>query len=218
MRHVDPDQLADPTTAPAAPSVGASGEAMTKIVAMKGMAGVEHVQASGSFVAYLPLEPVPPSIRAGDRLRVRLEVADDTWLYAVSEIGRADYAQLGVWPPGNQATPGFRMLWPGGHVLTADEATMMTLFVIASREELPWARDLTRTDCSILLGKMPPEPPSTACDHLYGLSWKVPRRPRGMIPHKIEFFQDGGIEIPAIVAAHSDAPYTALEWQFLSRE
>jgi hypothetical protein len=109
------------------------------------------------------------------------------------------------------------MLWPGGHAVTAGEATMTTLLVIASSEELPWARDLTRADCASLVNKMPPVPPVTACDHLYGLFWKIPKRPRGLVPPVVDSFQDGGTEVPAIVAAHAGAPYTAIEWQFKPR-
>ena len=191
---------------------------MTKTVATKGMAGVEHVQPDGSFLAYVPKNPVPTPIKEGDRLRVRLEAPDDTWIYAVSALRQANYWKLGVWAPSKPATGGVRMLWPGGHALTADEATMTTLFVIASSEELPWARDLTRADCSALVDKMPPDPPTTACDHLYGLFWKVPKRPRGMVPPKVEVFQDGTTQISAIVAEHSGAPYAALEWQFKPRK
>jgi hypothetical protein len=190
---------------------------MSKTVTMKGMAGVEHLQADGSFLAYQPKNPVPTAIKAGDRLRVRVEVADEAWIYAVSVIRQADYWKLGVWAP-DKASKGVRMLWPGGHALTADEATMTTLLVIGSSEELPWVRDLTRTDCSSLVGKMPPDPPTTACDHLYGLFWKIPKQPRGLVPPVVDSFDDGGAKIPAIVAEHSGAPFTALEWQFKPRK
>ena len=106
-------------------------------VAIKGMAGVEHRQADGSFVAYLPEEPAMP-IRAGDRLRVRLEVADDVWLYAVSARQQAEYWSLGVWAPAHRSSGEVRLLWPGGRELTAEDAAMTTLFVVAAREELPW--------------------------------------------------------------------------------
>jgi hypothetical protein len=191
---------------------------MAETVAMKGMVGVEHAQDDGSFRAYLPEAPVPTPIRAGDRLRVRLEIADDTWIYAVSVIRQADYGKLGAWGPGDHARSGVRLLWPGGHVLTADDATMTTLLVIGSRDELPWARDLIRADCSSLVGKMPADPPTTACDHLHGLFWRVPPQPRGPIPPKVGLFRDVGIQMPAIVAEHRGAPYVALEWQFKPRE
>ena len=191
---------------------------MTKTVAMKGLAGVEHLQPDGSFAAYQPGGPVPTPIKAGDRLRVRLEAPDDAWIYAVAVIRQADYWKLGAWAPGKNASGGVRTLWPGGHALTADDATMTTLLVIASSEELPWARDLTRTSCASLVGKMPPDPPATACDHLYGLFWKIPKRPRGMVPPKVEVFDEGGTRIPAIVAEHSGTPFTVLEWQFKPRK
>jgi hypothetical protein len=201
---------------PAAPA-GSRG-AMSKTVAIKGMAGVEHLQPDDSFVAYLPGTPVPTPIRTGDRLRVHLEVAGDAWIYAMSVIREADYRSLGVWPPDRHASTGTRVLWPGGHALTADEAAMTTLLVIASRDELPWARDLTRADCASLVDKRPPDPPITACDHLYGLFWKIPPRPRGMVPPVVGAFQDGETRMPAIVAEHSGAPYTAIEWQFKPRK
>ncbi|HEX7836053.1 MAG TPA: hypothetical protein VF469_01255 [Kofleriaceae bacterium] len=191
---------------------------MTEAIAIRGMAGVEHAQADGSFTVYQPGEPVPPPIRAGDRLRVRLEVADDAWIYAVSAIRKADHWKLGAWAPGEAARGGIRMLWPGGRVLTADEAAMTTLFVIASGEELPWARDLMRADCSSLVGTMPVDPPVTPCDHLYGLIWKIPKRPRGMVPPVVDAFQDGRIRIPAIVSENRGAPYTAIEWQWKPRK
>ena len=187
---------------------------MTRTIAMKGMVGVEHAQPDGSFVAHLPDKPAPPPLRAGDRLRARLEVADDAWLYAVSVIRQADYWQLGAWGPGERAAGGVRVLWPGGRVLTGDEAAMTTLIVIGSGEELPWARDLTRTSCAHLVGKMPPDPPTTACDHLYGLFWRIPPRVRGLELPEVGVLEDGPARIPAIVAAHSGAPYVALEWQF----
>jgi hypothetical protein len=132
-------------------------------------------------------------------------------------IREADYAKLGAWAPGEHASRGVRVLWPGGRVVTDDEATMTTLVVIASGEELPWLGDLTRTSCSDLVDKMPPDPPITACDHLYGLLWKVPPRPRGIVPVTIEPLEDGATRMPAIVAEHSGAPYTAIEWQFKPR-
>jgi hypothetical protein len=39
-----------------------------------------------------------------------------------------------------------------------------------------------------------------------------------MAPPKVDFFDDGGTRIPAIVAEHSGAPYTVLEWQFKARK
>jgi hypothetical protein len=190
---------------------------MTRTVAMKGMAGVEHLQADHSYLAYAPTSSIPTPIKAGDRLRVRLEVADSAWIYAVSVIREADYGKLGAWAPGEHASLGVRVLWPGGRTVTADEATMTTLVVIASSVELPWLADLTRTSCLDLVDKMPPDPPITACDHLYGLLWKVPPRPRGIVPVTIELLQDGGTRMPAVVAEHSGAPYTAIEWQFKPR-
>lgn len=187
------------------------------MVAIKGMAGVEHLQADGSFSAYLPGKPTPSAIKAGDRLRVRLEVGGGTWIYAVAVKRQAEYRKLGTWAPGESAGHGVRILWPGGHVLTDDDAAMTTLLVVASVEELPWLRDLARADCASLVGKMPAEPPVTACDHLYGLFWKVPKRPRGLVPPEVDVFQEEATRIPAIVAEHSGAPYTAIEWQFKPR-
>jgi hypothetical protein len=187
---------------------------MTATLAIRGMTGVEHAQADGSFAPYLPIDPLPPRIKPGDRIRVRLEVADDTWIYAIAVSG-AEYRAFGGWAPA--ASGGVRMLWPGGRVLGADDALLDTLVVVASREELPWARDLTRMDCSHVVDQMPVEPPNSLCDHLYGLYWKTPRRPRGLVPHRVEFFEEGGARIPAIVAEHRGAPYTALEWQFKPR-
>ncbi len=187
---------------------------MSKTVAIRGLAGVEQLQADGGFIAYLPGAPVPTPIKAGDRLRVGLEIAGDVWIYAVSAIDQADYRKLGEWTPGGLAAGGVQLLWPGGHPLTDDEATMTTLFVIGSREALPWVRDLTHASCASLVGKMPPAEPTSACDHLYGLFWKIPRRPRGMVPPTVDSFQDGGTRVPAIVSEHSGAPYTAIEWQF----
>jgi hypothetical protein len=185
---------------------------MTTSIAIRGLAGVEQRQPDGSFVAYQPDAPAPTPIKPGDRLRVRVEIADDAWLYAVSAVDQTDYRLLGAWAPG--AHGGARMLWPDGHPLTADEATMTTLFVIGSRDELPWARDLGHASCASLVGKLPPAPPATACDHLYGLFWKIPRRPRGLVPPTVDTLRDGSAAVPAIVSEHSGAPYTAIEWQF----
>jgi hypothetical protein len=135
------------------------------------------------------------------------------WLYAVSAIDQAEFRKLGEWAPGEGAG-GVQVLWPDGHPLATDEATMTTLFVIGAREELPWVRDLTHASCASLVGKMPPAQPTSACDHLYGLFWKIPRRPRGLVPPSVAYFQDGGTRVPAIVSEHSGAPYTAIEWQF----
>ena len=96
----------------------------------------DHVVVEGAKVGMAPrrgevLEILPGT--QGDRLRVRLEVPDDTWIYAVSVIRRADYWKLGAWPQAKSGG-GVRVLWPGGHKLTADQATMTTLLVIASSE------------------------------------------------------------------------------------
>jgi hypothetical protein len=185
---------------------------MTRTLAMRGMVSVEHAQPGGGFIAHQPDTPFPPSLRAGDRLRARVEVADDAWLYAISVIGQADYWRLGA--PGEPTAGGVRVPWPGGRVLTADEASMTSLIVIGSIEELPWARDLTRTSCAHLVGKTPPSPPTTACDHLYGLFWRIPRRVRGPELPEVGLLEDGPARLPAIVASHRGSPYVALEWQF----
>lgn len=186
------------------------------MVAVTGLAGVEHHQADGSFAPYQPGRPVPTPIRAGDRLHVRLAAAD-LWLYALAVIRQADYWKLGEWSPEPRAIEP-RLLWPGGRVLTATDAAMTTLLVVASSEPLPWASELTRADCSALVGKMPPRPPVTACAHLYGLFWKVPKRVRGLVAPDVAVLEDGALKLPAIVAAHTGTPYTALEWQFTSRD
>ena len=98
------------------------------------------------------------------------------------------------------------------------EEAKATLFVIASRDELPWASELTRADCSGVLGTVPPRPPVSPCEYLHDLIWKVPPRPRGMIPPVGDAFDDGSVRIPAIVSANAGAPYTAIEWQFKPRK
>lgn len=206
------------TPAPTAPPASGNKGAMSKAVAMKGMSSVEHGEPGGKFTPVMPEGPAPPKVKEGDRLRVRLEVADDTWVYAIAAVRQADYAKLGVWEPGKNAKSGVRTLWPGGRVLSAADASMSNLFVIASSEELPWARDLTRTNCSSLVGKPPPNPPATPCDHLYGLYWKIAARPRGMVAPKVDFFDDGGTRFPAIVDENSGTPYAVLEWQFKPRK
>lgn len=189
----------------------------SKTVTIKGLASVEHQQPGGTFAAYEPKNPVPTPIKAGDRLRLHLEVADGAWLYAVAAFQQSEYWKIGEWGPGG-GTGGVRVPWPEGHVLTADDARMTTLFVVASSEELPWAHGLTREDCSALVGQMPPEPPKTACDHLYGLFWKVPGRVRGRVPPKVERLEVGAVKLPAIVSSHSGSPYTAIEWLFKPRQ
>jgi len=190
---------------------------MTGMIAIRGMTGVEHAEPDGSFTLYQPGEPVPPRIRAGDRLRMHLEVDDGAWIYAVSALRKADHRKLGAWAPGERATGGVRLPWPGGRVLTADDAAMTVLFVIASRDELPWARELTHTDCSSQIGATPARPPVTLCDHLHGLMWKIPPRIRGMVPPVVDAFDDGGLRIPAIVSQHRGESFTAIEWQFKPR-
>lgn len=187
---------------------------MTATVAIRGLAGIQHARPDGGFQPFLPRDPVPPKIKAGDRLHVRLEVGDEAWIYAIAMID-ADYLRLGAWGPASAG--GLRMLWPGGRVLGADDGAMDTLVVVASSAELPWARDLTRRNCADVIDKMPADPPVTPCDHLYGLIWKAPRRPRGLVPPVVDFFDDSGVRIPAIVAEHRGSPYTAIEWQFKPR-
>jgi hypothetical protein len=189
---------------------------MTEVV-ISGMSSVEHVQPDGSFAVYQPGEPVPPRIGAGDRLRVQLEAADGIWLYAVAELPGKLHTRLGAWPPGEIVRGGVGQLWPGGRVLSADGAAIRTLIVIASSEELAWARDLTTVDGSGMVGKPRPVAPVTACDHVYGLIWKVPPRPRGMVPPVVDQLDDGGVRLPAIVSRNAGAPYTAIEWQFKPR-
>lgn len=190
---------------------------MTQTIALHGLAGVEHARPDRTFQPYLPEDPVPMPIKAGDRVRVRLDVADDAWLYAAAVVRQAQYRQLGAWPPAAGDQTGARVLWPGGHVLTDEDAKMTSLIVVASSQELPWLRDLTRTDCSTLVGEPPPDPPKTPCDHLYGLFWKIQKQPRGLVAPTIELLQDGSSRIPAIVAQSAGSPYTALEWQFRPR-
>lgn len=190
---------------------------MTRTVAIRGMSSVEHVQPDGSFAVYQPGEPVPPRIGAGDRLRVQLEVAGAAWLYAVAELPGELHTRLGAWAPGELARGGTGQLWPGGRVLSADDAAIRTLIVIASSEELAWARDLTTVDCKPMVGKPRPVSPATTCEHVYGLIWKVPPRPRGMVPPEVAELDDGGVRLPAIVSANEGAPYTAIEWQFKPR-
>ncbi|HEY6724943.1 MAG TPA: hypothetical protein VI197_12990, partial [Polyangiaceae bacterium] len=124
------------------------------------------------------------------------------------------YWKLGAWPPDRGASTGDRTLWPGGLVMSADDAKLMSLIVVASSQELPWLRDLERADCSALVGQEPPASPTKPCDHLYGLFWKIQMQPRGLVPPTVDFIQDGTVRVPAIVVENADAPYTALEWQF----
>lgn len=191
---------------------------MSDTTTIKALASVEHLQADGSYKAYNPERPVPTPIKAGDRLRVRLQVADDAWLYAVAAHRQAEYWQLGAWGPGEGVTDGVRVPWPDGLVLSDEQARMTTLFIVASSSPLDWAKNLSKEDCSALVGQMPPDPPKTACDHLYGLFWKVPGRPRGMVPPPVEYYRtQDGTKLPAIVASHSGSPYVAVEWQFKPR-
>jgi hypothetical protein len=189
-----------------------------KTVTIKGLASVEHRQAGDTFAAYEPKAPVPTPIKAGDRLRLKLEVADDTWIYAVAAFQQSEYWKVGEWGPGVDASGGVRTPWPEGHIVTEDQARMTTLFVIASAGELDWAHGLKREDCSALVGQMPSDPPKTACDHLYGLFWKVPKRIRGRVPPKVERLKLDGVNLPAIVSEHSGSPYTAVEWLFKPRQ
>ena len=112
----------------------------------------------------------------------------------------------------------FRVPWPDGLILNDEQARMTTLFVIASSSQLDWAKNLSKEDCSALVGQMPPDPPKTACDHLYGLFRKVPGRVRGQVPPTVEYYRThDGIKLPAVVTSHSGAPYVAVEWLFKPR-
>lgn len=178
-------------------------------VAITGLAGVEHRRDDGSFAPVQP-GPLPTAIQAGDRLWVQVEPGAPVWLYAVSARGQAEYRKLGAWQPAG----GSRLLWPGGRVLSDDDAAMTTLFVVASPDPLVWLDELSRADCTAVVGKLRPRPPVTACDRLYGLFWTVPGRVRGMVAPSIGHIDAGGSVVPAIRAAHRGAPYTAIEWQF----
>jgi hypothetical protein len=191
---------------------------VTRTVTLRGMAAIEHRQPDGTFAPHTPDPMYPPKIGAGDRLRVRLEVDDGAWLYAVSSLRQTTYWKLGAWGPGERAAGGIRLLWPGGHALTADEAAMTLLFVVASAEELPWAKELTRTDCSHLKGQPVPEPQVTPCDHLVGLSGRVQPRMRGPGEPAIAMLEDGAAKVPALAVENRGAGYTALEWQFKPRK
>jgi hypothetical protein len=192
---------------------------MTTTVAIRGMAALEHAQPDGGFAIYTPGEPVPSPIAAGDRLRIQLAVDDAAWLYAIAAIHKNQHWRFGAWAPGeptSTTTAGVRALWPGGRVLTADDAAMTGLFIIASSEELPWARDLTRVDCSAVASRSPQQPPVTICDHLLGLLRKVIRI-RGLVAPTIDTLADGSAQLPAIVAENHGAPYTVIEWLFKPR-
>lgn len=129
-----------------------------RTVAVRGLAAVEHRRANGHFVVHEPLEPGAIPVRAGDRLRVRLEVAGGAWTYAIGSSDENRFWQMAAWDPVIGPT---RDLWPGGHLLTDDEAHMTTLLIVVSSEPLPWARDLVSQDCSHLLGKLPSRTPQT---------------------------------------------------------
>ncbi|MCG8416874.1 MAG: hypothetical protein MJE77_02880 [Proteobacteria bacterium] len=191
---------------------------MNTNISMKGLASVEHAQPDSFFASYAATKPVPTPIKAGDRLRLQLEVSDEAWLYAVGAFRQAEYWKMGQWRPGEGAEGGIRTPWPAGHILTAEQARMNTMFVIASSQKLDWVENLTNKDCSALVGQMPPDPPKNECDHLYGLFWKVPSRVRGRVPPPVEYFTTAdGTRLPAIVASQSGAPYTAVEWLFKPR-
>jgi hypothetical protein len=59
-------------------------------------------------------------------------------------------------------------------------------------------------DCSSLVGKMPPNPPVTACDHLYGLFWKILPAVRGMVPPEVDVFDDGRYRPQPPLPRHSN--------------
>jgi hypothetical protein len=71
------------------------------------------------------------------------------------------------------------------------------------------------TSCADVVARRPANPPVTLCDHLLGLIWKVPPRIRGMVPPVVDFFRDGDARLPGVVVEHSDAPFVAVEWQFI---
>ena len=188
-----------------------------EFVTIKGFASVEHHQPGGGVHAYEPGAPAPMPVKAGDRLRLKLEVKDNVWIYAIAAFRQSEFWKLGEWRP-VAGMGDIRFPWPDGKILTEDDARMTTLFVIASSEELAWAHELTRANCGTLKKAMPPKSPQSACDHLYNLFWKVPGRIRGRVSPKVERFEHDGTRLPAIIATNGDSPFTAVEWLFKSRQ
>jgi len=184
----------DPTPA-ATPSIG-------------GRLAVEHREGE-SFRPYAPTQPVPIPVAPGDRLHVVLDVSGAAHVHAIGAAQQKTWHKLGAWP-----AEAFADGRPKQWVLDAAHAEITTIFFVASSAALPWAEGLTTADCSALVGQMPKDEPESACDHLYGLTWKVPGRARGRVPPKVQAIDTAeGTRLMGVVAGpNKGAPYTAIEW------
>lgn len=174
---------------------------------------VEH-RAGEGFEPVMP-DRAPFAVKTGDRIHVALGAPGATHTYAIGARKQAHYRRLGAWGPGE--LKGDR-LWPDGLVLDEAQADLDTLFVVASSTPLDWLDDLDTADCADLVGQMPPDPPKAACDHLYGLYWKV-SSPRGMAMPRTEPIQmaDGRNAIAVVAPARPGTPFSAVKWSLRSR-
>lgn len=180
-----------------------------------GRLAVQHRDGDG-WTPYTPSQPVPIPIAPGDRLHVALDLSGASHVYAIGAEQQKTWHKLGGWDADaiEQGRP-----WPDGLVLDAAHAAITTVFLVASNEALPWAESLTTADCSALVGQMPKDPPESACDHLYGLTWKVPGRPRGRVAPKVQPIDtaDGTRLMGVVAGPNQGAPYTAIEWAVRAR-
>jgi hypothetical protein len=188
-------------------------DAMTT-VQIKGFVAVEHGDDAGAL-SFSPGKPVPFPLKARDTVWVRAEVDDSLYYYGVSSVGQARYRVLWTGAPG--AHSGERVPFSQGLTVGPDHEGMDSLFLVASSEPLAWLGASGEVDCSAQVGKMPVTPPQSACDHLYGLNWKIPPQPRGLVRPTVEFISLGGKTLGARVSEHQGETYTAVQFQFKPR-
>ena len=182
---------------------------------LEGKAAVEHMGSMGKKSPFLPQKNITLPIKAADLLHIQLKASDKSIIYAIA-ADQQRYWQLGRWD--YQALKAGHV-WSGGLTLSAKNAAMKTLYLIAAKEKLAWAEELQEIQCDQLRNKIAVKSPKTVCEHVHGLKWKVPPRIRGRVRPQVEPFRSAtGSRLNGLVARSNQAKdYTAIEWQFTGR-
>ena len=176
---------------------------------LRALLGVEHVSPSGP-TPYVPARPVPLPVAPGDLLWLQIDAPGQVWLTGILEDRAERYRRAFVVPPGDARAA--RPL--GAPVVVTDELCGFgTLWIVASRNELPWA--VESVDCG------PPDhgapPPTSPVAELRALHSLGPPRIRGLVAPPVANLDAGGRWLRAIDKRHSGNAPTAVSFDLKRR-
>jgi hypothetical protein len=162
---------------------------------LRALLGVEHLSPTGPK-PYLPTRPVPLPVAPGDHLWLQIEAPEPVWLTGLLDDRAARFRRVFVVPPGGAHA--HRPL--GAPLVVTDELSgFRTLWIVASRRELPWA--VESLDCG------PPDysapPPVSPVAELRALHALAPPRIRGLVAPPVANLDAGGRWVRAIDKRHS---------------